>query len=77
LIDNEEHLSVEEYAKKLQERMKVEGDGPAYLKALEFLSKGRLAIRHNEMSIVDKNLFYDELFLDNRILPYCGCRLSS
>jgi folate-dependent phosphoribosylglycinamide formyltransferase PurN len=53
-----------EYAHKLQETMKWEGDGPAYAKALELTAKGRLSI--HDFSI----------YLDGEELPYCGYQLS-
>ncbi len=53
-----------EYASSLQDRMKSEGDGPAYLKALELISQGRLTVDS------------ETLFLDGRELPYCGFRLG-
>lgn len=53
------------YADDLQERMKREGDGPAYLKALELIAKGRLSVDE------------ETVFLDgNYELPYCGFRLD-
>ena len=55
---------VTEYASALQDRMKTEGDGPAYLKALELISQGRVSIDG------------ETLFLDDRELPYCGYRLG-
>ncbi len=55
--------TMKQYAAELQERMKAEGDGPAYLKALELISTGR-------MSIEDSTVF-----LDDTELPYCGVRL--
>ncbi|MBI2580125.1 MAG: hypothetical protein HYW27_04455 [Candidatus Aenigmarchaeota archaeon] len=55
---------VREYAEALQERMKVDGDGPAYLKALGVLSAGRLSMEGCR------------LFVDEAELPYCGIRLG-
>ncbi|MBI5347280.1 MAG: hypothetical protein HZB66_01575 [Candidatus Aenigmarchaeota archaeon] len=55
---------VQEYASDLQDKMKTEGDGPAYLKALELISQGRLSIDGETLS------------LDGKDLPYCGFRLG-
>jgi len=55
---------VREYADSLQERMKAEGDGPAYRTALGLLSTGRL-------SREDRRLFVDDMEL-----LYCGVRLD-
>ncbi len=52
------------YANELQEKMKREGDGPAYTKALELIAKGRLGIED------------DTLFLDGNPLHYCGYRID-
>lgn len=54
-----------EYAKQLQEKMKWEGDGPAYAKALEIIAEGRLSIGSDGFT----------LFLDDKELPYCGLQL--
>jgi len=56
--------SLVDYAHRLQEEMKWEGDGPAYAKAMEFVSQGRLAV--------------DEfvVFLDGKELPYHGFQLE-
>jgi len=56
--------ALDEYASSRQERMKLEGDGPAYLKALEFISNGQIAVNG------------DRVFLDGKRLPYCGFRLG-
>ena len=55
---------VPEYASSLQDKMKTEGDGPAYLKALGLISQGRIS-RDGEA-----------LFLDGSEMPYCGFRLG-
>lgn len=55
---------VQNYASALQDTMKAEGDGPAYLKALELISQGRLSIDGETLSLDGKNL------------PYCGFRLG-
>ena len=55
---------LKQYASKLQDTMKTEGDVPAYLKALEFITNGRFSIDD------------ETLFLDNKELPYCGFRLG-
>ncbi len=52
------------YARQVQDRMKTECDGPAYLKALELIATGRISVEG------------DTVFLDDRALPYCGYRLS-
>ncbi len=54
---------IKKYARALQERMKVEGDGPAYIKALEFAARGSLAIEDGVVMI------------DGVALPYCGYRI--
>jgi len=53
-----------EYADSLQDKMKAEGDGSAYLKALAFIARGQLSIDG------------ETLFLDGKELPYCGYRLG-
>ena len=53
-----------EYADSLQERMKTEGDGPAYCKALGLLSTGRLSMEGCR------------IFVDDIELLYCGVRLG-
>ena len=55
---------VPEYAAALQDKMKMQGDGPAYLKALELISRGRLSMDG------------ETIFLDGSELPYCGLRLG-
>ena len=52
------------YASSLQEFMKTEGDGPAYLKALELFATRRVRV------------WGDTLFLDGKEMPYCGVRLG-
>ncbi len=59
-----QEIGLREYASSLQDRMKKEGDGPAYIKALELISQGRLSIDGKT------------LFLDGKELPYCGFRLG-
>ncbi len=54
----------EDCAASLQNYMKTEGDGPAYVKALELISSGRISVEG------------DEVFLDDDELPYCGYRLN-
>jgi folate-dependent phosphoribosylglycinamide formyltransferase PurN len=56
--------ALRKYADELQESMKWEGDGPAYLKALELLSMGRMAVD------------VDTVLLDERELPYRGVGLD-
>jgi len=64
VADPEGEQFIRKYAKALQERMKEEGDGPAYLAALEMISRGHLATEG------------DIIFLDGNELPYCGVRLK-
>lgn len=56
--------AIRQYADQLQETMKWEGDGPAYLKALELISSGRIAIDG------------EKVFLDGQPLPYAGLGLD-
>jgi len=56
--------SIVDYAHELQDKMKWEGDGPAYAKALELSSKGRFAIEGFSV------------FLDGEELPYHGFQLG-
>jgi len=56
--------SLVDYAHELQERMKREGDGPAYAKALELTSLGKFAV--DEFTV----------FLDGEELPYHGFQLG-
>ena len=62
--DAESQQFIRRYVKSLQGRMKTEGDGPAYLAALEMISRGHLATEG------------DIIFLDGNELPYCGVRLK-
>ena len=56
-----------QYARELQERMKVEGDGPAYVKALEMTARGELEIeRRNGLFVV---------YRSGERLPYQGVQL--
>jgi len=66
LVDIPQSVPPEEYSKDLQEEMKWKGDGPAYLKALELLARGRLGIGEDDITV----------FLDGRPLPYRGVQLS-
>lgn len=56
--------AVRKYADELQEAMKWEGDGPAYLKALGLVSEGRLAVEGNT------------IYVDGQALPYGGLGLD-
>lgn len=56
--------SIRKYADELQETMKWEGDGPAYLKALELISQGKIAIEGNSVSV------------EGEVLPYGGLGLG-
>ena len=56
--------SIRKYADELQETMKWEGDGPAYLKALELISQGKIAIRGNTVVVEGTDLPYGGLGLD-------------
>lgn len=56
--------AIRQYADQLQETMKWEGDGPAYLKALELISSGRIATDA------------EKVFLDGQPLPYAGLGLD-
>ncbi len=56
--------AVRTYADDLQETMKWEGDGPAYLKALELISQGNLALDR------------DTVWADGQELPYMGFGLG-
>ncbi len=42
---------VEEYANSLQEKLKREGDDPAFLKALELIAEGRVAVKKGKLYI--------------------------
>jgi folate-dependent phosphoribosylglycinamide formyltransferase PurN len=55
--------AIRQYADQLQETMKWEGDGPAYLKALELISSGRIAIDA------------EKVLLDGEPLSYAGLTL--
>jgi len=55
---------IRKYADELQETMKWEGDGPAYLKALELISQGKMAIEG------------DSVLVDDQELPYMGFPLD-
>lgn len=55
---------VASYAMQVQDRMKLECDGHAYMKALELIADGRISVEG------------DAVFLDSKPLPYCGYRLS-
>jgi len=56
------------YAGELQERMKLEGDGPAYVKAMEMTAKGELAFER------DRNgQFF--VYRSGERLPYHGVQL--
>ena len=55
---------IRQYADELQETMKWEGDGPAYLKALELASQGKIAVQGSTV------------FLDANPLPYSGLQLD-
>ncbi len=63
-IEQRNFRAVRQYADELQETMKWEGDGPAYLKALELVSQGKIAVQGNTV------------FLDGNPLPYSGLRLD-
>jgi folate-dependent phosphoribosylglycinamide formyltransferase PurN len=56
--------AIRQYADQLQETMKWEGDGPAYLKALELISSGRIAVDG------------EKILLDGQPLPYAGLGLD-
>jgi len=56
--------AIRQYADQLQETMKWEGDGPAYLKALELISSGRIAVDG------------EKVLLDGEPLSYAGLRLD-
>ncbi len=66
MVDIPPDMSVEEYSSRLQDQMKWNGDGPAYLKALEFLALGRLGMGEDDITV----------FLDGRPLPYMGYQLT-
>lgn len=65
-VDIPQGVPPEEYSKYLQEEMKLEGDGPAYLEALKLLATGRLGIGKDGITV----------FLDGGPLPYKGVQLS-
>jgi folate-dependent phosphoribosylglycinamide formyltransferase PurN len=56
--------ALRKYADDLQETMKWEGDGPAYLKTLELIARGKMAIDG------------DTVFVDGQELPYMGFGLD-
>lgn len=56
--------AIREYADKLQEKMKWEGDGPAYLKALELVAQGKVVVKGKTVSVGEKELPYGGLALD-------------
>lgn len=63
-IHEKSFRSLRQYADQLQETMKWEGDGPAYLKALELISSGRIAVDG------------EKVLLDGEPLSYAGLRLD-
>jgi len=67
---------LQDYSFSLQEKMKIEGDGPAYLKALEFISQGCLLSEAFNLTVEGREKRFTTLFLDNKELPYCGYRLG-
>lgn len=56
--------AIREDADKLQETMKWEGDGPAYRKALELISQGKIAVAASTISLEGEDLPYAGLGLD-------------
>jgi folate-dependent phosphoribosylglycinamide formyltransferase PurN len=70
------------YKKSLQNFMKISGDGPAYLKAIEIAATGRLIAHKDTAEFPGKEegeiiiAPYTALFLDNKELPFCGHRLG-
>jgi len=56
--------AIRKYADRLQETMKWEGDGPAYLKALALVSEGNLAVERNTIALEGRELPYGGLQLD-------------
>jgi folate-dependent phosphoribosylglycinamide formyltransferase PurN len=63
-IQQRNFRAIRRYADELQETMKVEGDGPAYLKTLELVSLGNVAVEGNT------------IFLNGDKLPYRGLGLD-
>ncbi len=63
-IKNRNFRPVRDYADNLQEKMKVEGDGPAYVKVMEMTASG-------DLSLTDGQLFYR-----GNPLTYHGFRLD-
>jgi len=66
LVDIPPDMSVKEYSGELQNEMKWAGDGPAYLKTLEFLAMQRLGMGEDGLTI----------FLDGNPLSYMGYQLT-
>ena len=56
--------AIRKYADQLQGTMKWEGDGPAYLKAVELVAQGNIAIEGNTVSVEGEDLPYGGLGLD-------------
>lgn len=56
--------AIRKYGDQLQEDMKWEGDGPAYLKALELISQGKIALDGSTVSLEGGELPYRGLGLD-------------
>ncbi len=56
--------AIRKYADQLQETMKWEGDGPAYLKALELISQGKIAVKGNAVYLEGEELPWRGLGLD-------------
>ena len=63
-VGQRNYRAIRKYADELQETMKWEGDGPAYRKALELISQGRLAVAGDAVVMDDRELSYGGLGLD-------------
>lgn len=66
LTERRNFRPVRTFADKLQNEMKDDGDGPAYLKALELTATGRFGLLEEGAVYLDKK---------EKILPYHGIRL--
>ncbi len=63
-VQQKNFRAIRKYADELQETMKWEGDGPAYVKALELVSRGKVAVEANTV------------YLDGTELPYAAVGLD-
>jgi folate-dependent phosphoribosylglycinamide formyltransferase PurN len=58
-LDQRNHRKIRNYADNLQETMKIEGDGAAYIKAMEEISKGLIYINDGYLGLgLSPRLYY-------------------